>query len=112
MESRGSCRGPVSIHYGYLADVLHLCHDRRFGVGGQSLDLEDVHTMTKLQGIKFGIAYLLVATYACAQSTAAPVPADVIAVKSKFPRTSELLRALDDSLETVVARVSPAVVQI
>jgi serine protease Do len=71
-----------------------------------------VHTMTKLQGIKFGIAYLLVATYACAQSTAAPVDADVVAVNSKFPRTSEVLRALDDSLETVVARVSPAVVQI
>jgi serine protease Do len=40
------------------------------------------------------------------------VPAGAVALKSKLPRTSELLRALDDSLETVVSRVSPSVVQI
>ena len=40
------------------------------------------------------------------------MPAGAIALKSKLPRTSELLRALDDSLETVVSRVSPSVVQI
>lgn len=40
------------------------------------------------------------------------MPAGAVALKSKLPRTSELLRALDDSLETVVSRVSPSVVQI
>ena len=68
--------------------------------------------MTKLQGIRCGIASLLMATYAYAQSGAPSVPAGAVALKSKLPRTSELLRALDDSLETVVSRVSPSVVQI
>jgi serine protease Do len=54
----------------------------------------------------------MVATFAHAQSTVPHVTAGAVAVRSKPPGTSESLRALDDSLETVVARVSPAVVQI
>jgi serine protease Do len=68
--------------------------------------------MRKMQGVKYGIACLLVATYAFAQSTASPMPEGEVTVKSKPPRTSELLRVLNDSLETVVSSVSPAVVQI
>jgi len=56
-------------------------------------------------------AYLLVATFAYAQSTA-PRVSVATDVKSKAPASSNLLRALDSSLETVVAKVSPAVVQI
>ena len=51
-------------------------------------------------------------TFAYAQSTVPHVSAGAVAVRSKTPGTSELLRALDNSLETVVSRVSPAVVQI
>jgi len=61
-------------------------------------------------------AYLLAATVASAQSTAPQVSLGATAVKSKAPASapasSNLLRALDSSLETVVAKVSPAVVQI
>ena len=56
-------------------------------------------------------AYFLVATFAYAQSTA-PRVSVATDVKSKAPASSNLLRALDSSLETVVAKVSPAVVQI
>ena len=56
-------------------------------------------------------AYFLVATFAYAQSTA-PRVSVATDVKSKAPASSNLLRALDGSLETVVAKVSPAVVQI
>lgn len=68
--------------------------------------------MTKLQGIRCGIACLLAATYAFAQSTVPQVSPGAASVRSKATGTSELLRALDHSLETVVSRVSPAVVQI
>jgi serine protease Do len=68
--------------------------------------------MTKLQFMKCGIACLMVATFAYAQSTVPHVSAGAVAVRSKTPGTSELLTALDNSLETVVSRVSPAVVQI
>ena len=57
-------------------------------------------------------AYLLLATFAYAQSTAPRVSVGATAVKSKAPASSNLLRALDNSLEAVVAKVSPAVVQI
>src|ERR1700676_105699 len=66
----------------------------------------------KLQFKKCGIACLVVASFAHAQSTVPHVPAGVVAVRSKTAGTSELLRALDNSLETVVSRVAPAVVQI
>jgi serine protease Do len=68
--------------------------------------------MTKLQWLKYGIACLLAATCARAQSTAVrPVP-DASAIVSKAPASSNLLRAFNSSLEAVISKVSPAVVQI
>jgi serine protease Do len=69
-------------------------------------------TMRKRHFKKCGIACLVVASFAYGQSTPQQLPADVTAVKSKPAGTSALLRALDDSLETVISKVSPAVVQI
>jgi serine protease Do len=65
--------------------------------------------MTKLH-IRLGIACLLIATYAPAQSPARRPP--VAANNTEPPRSSNFLRELDSSLEAVVAKVSPAVVQI
>src|SRR5882724_1772095 len=67
--------------------------------------------MTRSRWMKCCAAYFLVATFAYAQSTA-PRVSVATDVKSKAPASSNLLRALDSSLETVVAKVSPAVVQI
>jgi serine protease Do len=60
--------------------------------------------------IKRGIACLLLATFARAQSpdTRRPAAAD----KPEPPKSSTFLRELNSSLEAVVAKVSPAVVQI
>src|SRR3989441_3481404 len=66
--------------------------------------------MTKLQRMKCGIACLLVAASAHAQSKEPGLSGDT-AVRVEAPR-SNLLRDLDSSLEKVVAKVSPAVVQI
>src|SRR5713101_1055493 len=68
--------------------------------------------MMKLPKMKYGIACLLAATSAHAQSTAVRMTADAPALISKAPASSNLLRALDSSLETVISKVSPAVVQI
>src|SRR5712675_2080575 len=68
--------------------------------------------MTKLQIMKCCIASLVVAAFAHAQSTTPQVAAGAVSVRSKTPATSEVLKAFDDSLETVVSRVAPAVVQI
>ncbi len=68
--------------------------------------------MTRLQWMKYGMACLLVATSTGAQSTAARTAADAPAPISKAPAPSNLLRALDSSLEAVISKVSPAVVQI
>src|SRR5438445_8676943 len=67
--------------------------------------------MTTLQRMKCGIACLLLATSARAQ-TALRAFADADAVRLNAPRSANLLRDLDSSLEQVVAKVSPAVVQI
>src|SRR6266478_4963882 len=113
LESTCSPRRAVSTHYRYLADVLHMRHGRRSGVGRQNLGLESVFTMTRLQWMKYGIVgCLLAATSALAQSTTARTPSDKPALISNTPPSSNLLRALDSSLETVVSKVSPAVVQI
>jgi len=113
LESTWSPRRAVSTHYRYLADVLHIRHDRRSGVGRQNLGLESVFTMTRLQWMKYGIVgCLLAATSALAQSTTARTPSDKPALVSNTPPSSNLLRALDSSLETVVSKVSRAVVQI
>jgi serine protease Do len=69
--------------------------------------------MTGLQWIKYGIIVcLLAATSALAQSTAAHTVSNAPNLVSKPGTSSNLLRALDSSLETVLAKVSPAVVQI
>jgi serine protease Do len=68
--------------------------------------------MTRLQRMRYGIACLLVATAAHAQSTGVRAAADAPAPISKVPSSSNLLRALDSSLEAVISKVSPAVVQI
>ena len=60
--------------------------------------------------IKLGIACLLLATFAQAQSPDGRRPA--LAEKQEAARPSNFLRELDSSLEAVVAKVSPAVVQI
>ncbi len=68
--------------------------------------------MTKLQIMKCCIASMVVAAFAHAQSTIPQVAAGAVSVRSKTPATSEVLKAFDDSLETVVSSVAPAVVQI
>jgi serine protease Do len=69
--------------------------------------------MKKLQGLKYGlVACFLAATSALAQSTAAGTEPDAPALVSKAPTSTNLLRTLDSSLEAVISKVSPAVVQI
>ena len=58
------------------------------------------------------VACFLAATSAFAQSTTAQTAKDAPAVVSKAGASSNLLRAFDSSLETVISKVSPAVVQI
>src|SRR5438128_2169827 len=60
--------------------------------------------------IKRGMSCLLIATFAQAQSTNSRRPA--AADKPEPSRSSNFLRELNSSLEAVVAKVSPAVVQI
>jgi serine protease Do len=55
---------------------------------------------------------LLAGAVAYGQGTAPRLSADEGVVKSKTPESSNFLRTLDRSLETVVSKVSPAVVQI
>ena len=62
--------------------------------------------------MKYGIACLLVATCVRAQCTAVRTATDAPALIPKAPASSTLLRELNSSLERVVAKVSPAVVQI
>jgi serine protease Do len=69
--------------------------------------------MTKLQWIKYGIVpCVLAATSALAQSTAAHTTGNAPTLVSKAGASSNLLQALDNSLEGVLSKVSPAVVQI
>jgi serine protease Do len=70
-----------------------------------------VHIMTRLRRMKCIIGCLLVAASAYGQSNAPAEPVGAAALRSEAP-TSNLLRDLDSSLEKVVAKVSPAVVQI
>ena len=65
--------------------------------------------MTRLN-IKRAIACLVITTFAQAQSPAGRPP--VAASREQLPKSSNFLRELDSSLEAVVAKVSPAVVQI
>ena len=62
--------------------------------------------------MKWWIAYLLAAASVHAQATSPRSPTGAVAVRSNEPKQSGLLRELDRSLESVVAKVSPSVVQI
>ena len=63
--------------------------------------------------MKYGIvAYSFAASCMLAQTPAVHKASDVNALSSKATASSNLLRALDTSLEAVVSKVSPAVVQI
>src|ERR1700693_1920282 len=69
--------------------------------------------MKKLQWTKYGvITCFFAATFGLAQSPATRTDPVASAFVSKVQPSSNLLRALDSSLETVVSKVSPAVVQI
>jgi serine protease Do len=72
-----------------------------------------VHSMMRLQFLKYVIvAYFFAAGCMLAQTPAVHKASDVNALSSKTTASSNLLRALDTSLEGVVSKVSPAVVQI
>jgi serine protease Do len=69
--------------------------------------------MMRLQSMKHGlIACVVAATSAFAQSTLVRTATDASSVLSKAPASPNLLRDLNSSLEAVVSKVSPAVVQI
>ncbi len=69
--------------------------------------------MTRLQCMKYSIVvFFLAATSALAQSTDARTDSGSPALVSKAAASSNLLRALHSFLETVVSKVTPAVVQI
>jgi S1-C subfamily serine protease len=68
--------------------------------------------MTTLQRMKYGIACLIVAALAQAQMPGIHAPSGDPRERLKGPRPSNFLRELDSSLEAVVSKVSPAVVQI
>jgi serine protease Do len=69
--------------------------------------------MTRLKWISSGVVgWIFAASLTLAQSTAVRTTHDPAAVVSKTPESPNLLRALDSSLETVVSKISPAVVQI
>jgi S1-C subfamily serine protease len=61
--------------------------------------------------MKCGVACFLTATSALAQSTAARTAKDAPALVSKAGASPNLLRAFASSLETVISKVSPAVVE-
>jgi serine protease Do len=69
--------------------------------------------MRRFQFLKYGIvAYFVAANCMLAQTPAVHKTSDANALNSKATASSNLLRALDTSLEGVVSKVSPAVVQI
>ena len=69
--------------------------------------------MMPLNSMKYGlIACVVAATFAFAQSTPIRTANDAPAVLSRAPASPNLLRELNSSLEAVVSKVSPAVVQI
>jgi serine protease Do len=68
--------------------------------------------MTRFHWLNCGIASLLVSLAAHAQSATPRKPPPTAAVERSTAATSSLLRELDSSLQKVVAKVAPAVVQI
>jgi serine protease Do len=75
-------------------------------------DCVPAFVMTGLRCVTLVIVGLIAGASAPAQSTDSRLSADVAAVRLEASRSSTLLRDLDSSLEKVVAKVSPAVVQI
>src|SRR6267154_3470967 len=70
------------------------------------------HTMTRFQYITSSVICLLLAATAHAQSAASRHAAGAAVVRSEGHPSSNILRELDSSIEKVVTKVSPAVVQI
>ena len=68
--------------------------------------------MITLQCIKSSVVFFLLAAAAHAQSTVPHHAADGSVVRAEAPASSNMLRELDRSIEKVVNKVSPAVVQI
>src|SRR2546430_2308683 len=68
--------------------------------------------MVRMNFAKCCVAFFLAGALAYAQATTPQVSGGEAAVKSKASASSNLLRGLDSSLEAVVSKVSPAVVQI
>jgi serine protease Do len=69
--------------------------------------------MMHLRSVKYGvIACAVLAASALAQSTPIRTAGDAPVVLSKAPASPNLLRELNSSLEAVVSKISPAVVQI
>jgi S1-C subfamily serine protease len=68
--------------------------------------------MTTLHFIKSSVVCFLLAAAAHSQSAASRNPSGAAVVKSDAPVSSNILRELDSSIENVVDKVSPAVVQI
>src|SRR5246127_1835915 len=69
--------------------------------------------MMHLRSVKYGvIACAVVTASALAQSTPIRTAGDAPVVLSKAPASPNLLRELNSSLEAVVSKISPAVVQI
>ena len=68
--------------------------------------------MTPLHSIKSGLACLLLAAPSLAQSNLSRHSANRAGVASTAPGSRNILRELDSSIEKVVNKVSPAVVQI
>jgi serine protease Do len=62
--------------------------------------------------LKSSVACLFLAATACAQSTVSRHSAGGVVVRSEASASSNLLREFDNSIEKVVTKVSPAVVQI
>jgi serine protease Do len=77
------------------------------------MGLKAFQSTMRLQSMKCGlIACIVAATYAFAQSTSIHTAREAPAVLSKASASPNLLRELNSSLEAVVSKVSPAVVQI
>src|SRR5882724_5641228 len=72
----------------------------------------DRHMMTRFQYVTSSVTCLLVAATAHARSAASRHADGAAVVRSEATTSSNILRELDSSIEKVVTKVSPAVVQI
>src|SRR5437016_7644975 len=91
---------------------LQSVHKSRVFVKSRRYSLRTVPAMTTLHCIKSSVVCLLLAASAHAQSVVSRPAAVGIAARSEAPASSNILRELDTSIEKVVTKVSPAVVQI